>query len=97
MVQKAENGDYESIQILNEFGKHLGRAIANVLYTLAPEAVIQGGSVSRSSHIFNAGLRFVMENEFLYQRLWKLLRNEILDLENSAVFVASSLILENLS
>lgn len=97
VAQKAETGDSESIQVLFEFGKHVGRAIANVLYALAPEAVILGGSVSQSYHLFESGLRFVMENEFPYQRLWKSLKIEISDLENSAVLGASSLVLESLS
>lgn len=94
LAEKATAGDEESIQLFYEFGKHIGRAIANVLFALAPEAVIFGGSVSRSYQLFEPGLRWVMENEFPYQRLWKALKIEISDLENSAVLGASSLVLE---
>ena len=94
LAEKATAGDEESIQLFYEFGKHIGRAIANVLFALAPEAVIFGGTVSRSYQLFEPGLRWVMENEFPYQRLWKALKIEISDLENSAVLGASSLVLE---
>jgi len=97
LALKAISGDKEAIQIYYEFGKHLGHAITNVLFALAPEAIILGGSVSRSYRLFEPGMRWVLEHEFPYQRLWQSLKIEKSDLKNSAVFGASSLVLEALS
>jgi glucokinase len=94
MAKQAEMGDRETILLFDEFGHHVGRAIANVLYALAPEAIILGGSVSRSFHLFEQGMRFVLENEFPYQRLYQSLKIEVSDLKSSAVLGASSLVLD---
>jgi len=95
--EKAGAGDDHALFLFNELGKHIGRAIANVLFTLAPEAVILGGSVSQSYSLFESGMREVLENEFPYQRLCRSLKIEISALENSALFGASSLVLDALT
>ena len=96
LAKQAAKGDPEAIRLFNEFGGHIGRAIANVLFALAPEAVILGGSVSQSYKLFEPGMRFVLEQEFPYQRLYQSLQIEISDLRNSAVLGASSLVLDAL-
>lgn len=93
----AENGDTIAIRLFNELGIHIGRAIANVLFTLATEAIVLGGSVSQSYHLFESGMRFVLENEFPYQRLYQSLRIEVSELKNSAVLGASSLVIDALN
>lgn len=93
----AEGGDLQAIKLFHQLGEHIGRTIANVLFALAPEAIILGGSVSQSFHLFEAGMHSVLENEFPYQRLYKSLKIEISDLKNSAVLGASSLVLDALT
>lgn len=95
LAQQAAAGDAEALILFDELGKHIGRAIANVLYALAPEAIILGGSVSRSYQYFEGGMRWVLENEFPYQRLYRSLSIEISELENSAGLGASSLVLDD--
>lgn len=94
MARKAILGDPLAINLFNELGIHIGRAIANVLFALAPEAIILGGSVSQSFSLFESGMRSVLENEFPYQRLYQSLKIEISELENSAGLGASSLVLD---
>jgi glucokinase len=94
LAKLAEGGDKDTILFFDEFGQHVGRAIANVLYALAPEAIILGGSVSQSYHLFEQGMRYVLEREFAYQRLYKSLKIEVSDLKNSGVLGASSLVLD---
>lgn len=96
LAKKAEEGDQEAIILFNEFGQHVGRAIANILFSLAPEAIVLGGSVSRSFHLFEPAMRAVLENEFPFQRLYRSLKIEISDLKNGAVLGASSLVLDAL-
>ncbi len=94
LAEKAEQGDPEAIRQFNELGEHIGRAIANVLFALAPEAIILGGSVSKSYHLFEAGMHSVLTNEFPFQRLYQSLKIEVSDLDNSAVLGASSLVMD---
>ncbi|WP_423130023.1 ROK family protein [Gaoshiqia sp. Z1-71] len=97
MAEKAAAGDPEAQKLFDEFGRHIGRAIANILFALAPEAIVLGGSASRSFPLFEKGMRSVLENEFPYQRLYRALAIEISDLKNSAVLGASSLVLDALN
>lgn len=94
MARMASLGDPFAINLFYELGTHIGRAIANVLFALAPEAIILGGSVSQSFSLFEGGMRSVLENEFPYQRLYQSLKIEISELENSACLGASSLVLD---
>lgn len=96
MAKLAFQGDENVLALFDELGAHIGRAIANVLFALAPEAIILGGSVSQSYSLFEKGMRRVLENEFPYQRLYKALKIEVSDLENSAGLGASSLVLDAL-
>jgi len=95
IARKAASGDPKALALFNELGKHIGRAIANVLYALAPEAIILGGSVSHSFSLFESGMKEVLENEFPYQQLYQSLRIEISELDNSAGLGASSLVLDS--
>ena len=96
LAADALSGDKEAIQLFNELGEHIGRAIANVLLALAPDAMILGGSVASSFPLFENGMRSVLENEFPFQRLYQSLKIEISELQDSAVLGASSLVLDAL-
>lgn len=97
LAKQAQNGDNQAIRLFTELGEHIGRAIANVLFALAPEAVVLGGSISQSFVLFEPGMRSILEHEFPYQRLYQSLEIEVSDLKNSAVLGASSLVLDAFS
>jgi glucokinase len=94
VAAEAGKGDPEAVRLFHELGEHLGRAIANLLFILAPEAIILGGSVTGSYPLFEAGMRSVLKSEFPYQRLYDSLKIEISDLKNSSVLGASSLVID---
>jgi len=94
---KAQLGDKEALRLFNELGEHIGRAIANILFALAPEAVILGGSVSQSFPLFEHGMRSVLENEFPFRRLYQALKIEASELKDSSILGASSLVLDSLN
>jgi glucokinase len=52
LYNKASEGDKKAMDIWAEYGSHLGNIIINVLYSLAPEAIIFGGSVSSGFSFF---------------------------------------------
>ncbi len=94
LAEKALAGDPEAKQLFYELGMHIGRAIGNILYALAPEAIILGGSVSRSFSLFEDGMRSVLQNEFAFQRLYQSLSIKVSTLDNSALLGAASLVLD---
>jgi len=93
-AEKAKSGDSEAQKLFDELGGHIARGLSNILFALAPEAIILGGSVSQSYHLFEQEMRSVLENEFPYHRLYQSLKIEISELKNSAVLGASSLVLD---
>lgn len=94
LAKKAAAGDPEAKELFNEMGMHIGRAIGNILFALAPEAVILGGSVANSYPLFKQGMEDVLQNEFPFQRLYQSLTIKVSTLENSALLGASSLVLD---
>ncbi len=93
VAQKAQAGDAKSLALFNEFGHHLGKAISNILFALAPEAIILGGSVSKSYPLFRKGMESALR-DFPFKRLSENLIIEISDVQNTAILGASSLVLD---
>jgi glucokinase len=96
LSKRAANGDMEALRLFNLLGHHVGCAVANILFTLAPESIILGGSVTQSYRFFERSMRLVLEKEFPYQCIYKSLQIEISELQNSAVLGASSLVIDAL-
>ncbi|MDX9882182.1 MAG: ROK family protein [Prolixibacteraceae bacterium] len=93
VAQKAQAGDAESLALFTEFGHHLGKAICNILFALAPEAIILGGSVARSYHLFREGMGSALR-DFPFKRLSENLIIDVSDVQNTAILGASSLVLD---
>lgn len=70
LYEKAISGDKQAVELFEEFGVHLGKLINNILYILAPEAIIIGGSISKSFHLFEPGIRKEM-NDFPFEVIKK--------------------------
>lgn len=94
VAQLAGKGDKPSLELFDEFGVHVGKALANILFALAPEAIVLGGSVSRSYPLFEKSMRRYFETQFPYQRLYKALKIEVSGTENMGILGASSLVLD---
>lgn len=94
MARKAALGDVKTLKLFNEFGIHVGRAIANILYSLAPESIILGGSVSRSYPYFEKGMHSALNSDFVFRRIYEGLKIEVSEMKNSALLGACSLVLD---
>jgi len=68
MADKANAGDADAIAAFHAFGYHLGKLATNIIFTLSPEAIILGGSISQSFHLFKSGLDAAME-EFPFKSI----------------------------
>lgn len=87
----AAKGDPQALNIYNEYGAHLGHAIKLVLYALAPEMIVLGGSVSRAFPYYKKSLFGALGN-FAYQSEVKRLKLKVSRVGNVAVLGAASLI-----
>ena len=52
LFQMAHDGEKSAIDIFEAYGKHLGTAIKTILYSIDPEIIILGGSVSKAYSFF---------------------------------------------
>lgn len=88
----AEKGDQKALDILEEYGKHLGEAIKIMLYILSPEAIFLGGSVSNSFKYFERALHESI-SDFPFKRILDQLVIKTSDIENIAILGAAALII----
>ncbi len=95
MAEKAKTGDADAQKLFDELGYHIAQGLSNILFALAPEAIILGGSVSKSYPLFENGMRKAFE-DFPFQKMYQNLKIEISDDTNMAVLGASSLVLDSL-
>lgn len=87
----AKNGDVKAIDILNQYGTHLGNAIKIILFILSPQAIFLGGSVSGSYEFFKGSLNKSIE-EFPFKRVTSKLVIEPSAIKNVSVLGAAALI-----
>lgn len=93
LSERAKEGDENALKIFNEFGMHVGEAIKAILYMLAPEAIIIGGSISKSFPLFKNSLEISL-NSFAYQKQIQNLKIEISNQAEVAILGAASLCLQ---
>lgn len=94
IYKRASLGDPVALRLFEEYGVHLGRAIANILFALAPEAIIIGGSVSNAYKFFSESMNEFLDDNFPYRRLYNQLVIEVSDTPDMGVLGASSLVLD---
>jgi len=56
IFNRAEQREAEALDIFSQFGKHIGNAVKAILFAVDPEAVIFGGSISRSFFHFREAM-----------------------------------------
>jgi glucokinase len=94
VFKRASMGDPVALKLFEDLGSHIGRAIANILFALAPEAIILGGSVSVAFKYFGDSMHEFLEDNFPYRRLYHQLTIDVSEMENSGILGAASLVLE---
>lgn len=95
IFRRASVGDPVALQLFEELGTHIGKAIANILFALAPEAIILGGSVSSAYKYFSESMNDFLEDNFPYRRLFNQLIIEVSENPDMAILGASSLVLDS--
>jgi glucokinase len=90
MSLSAAEGDEKALEAYAEFGLHLGECIKSILYMYAPEAIILGGSISKSFSLFKESLELSLKS-FAYQKQIENLKIETSNQEGIAILGAASL------
>lgn len=90
LFDRAQKGDAEALHIFETFGRELGNAIQAILYTLDPEIIVFGGSVSNAFPFFEKGMRETLK-AFKYQHALERLVMERSQVKEAAVLGAAAL------
>lgn len=91
----AANGDKKALQAYAQFGTHLGECLKSILYMYAPEAIILGGSISKSFLLFKESMELSLQS-FAYQKQIENLIIETSNQEGIAILGAASLCFQDL-
>lgn len=95
LFKKAETGDAVAISAFRELGNNIGWLINNMLYALAPEAIVIGGSIVGAFKYIEPGIRDELNN-FMFD----VIKNNIIIkpavLDNAGIVGAASLCVANL-
>jgi glucokinase len=90
---KAENGDTEALAYFNELGGHVGEAIKTILYSVDPEIIILGGSVSKAFRFFKDAM-WERLSTFGFAQTIKNLKIEASEVDQVAILGAAALYLD---
>lgn len=82
--------DKHALAIFNEFGKHLGKALAMIVYSLDPELIILGGAVSKSFKYFEKSMKQSLK-ESVFKISYKNLKIKVSTLNNPVLLGAVGL------
>jgi len=93
LSKEAEDGKEDALAIFSEFGSHLGEAIKLILYSVDPEIIILGGSVSKAFKFFEKSMWKSIEG-FAYTKTKENIKIVVSEIENIAIIGAAALYLD---
>jgi glucokinase len=90
VYEMAIEGSRQAISIFEQFAKHISSAIQVILYSLGPQAIILGGSVSKSFSFIQESLWIDLQ-KFPHKKIIEQLSIEVSETEKVAVLGAAAL------
>ena len=90
LYNNALNNDKKAIKIFNEFGMHLGNIIKAIMFTVDPEKIIIGGSISNAHNFYEESILKQLAS-FPYSNAKQNIIIEFSDLDNPALLGAAAL------
>ncbi|MDV7137712.1 ROK family protein [Maribacter sp. TH_r10] len=90
LFDKAMEGDENALALFNEFGHHIGKLVTTIMYILAPDAIIFGGSISKSFPLFKEGIQEEVA-EFPFDVMKDIITIEQSELDDIAILGAAGL------
>jgi glucokinase len=91
LSKKALEADPEALEAFRAYGHHLGELIKNILYTLAPQAIVLGGSIRKAYPFFKDSMLANIKT-FKYPSVAENLKILISDLDETAIHGAVALV-----
>lgn len=91
LYKKAKTGDKEAMAVFDELAHNIGEFLVTVLYVLAPEAIVIGGSVSNSWDLIEKPIRERMEEIYLVPMISSKVELVKAELDNAGLFGAAAL------
>jgi glucokinase len=91
LAKLALAGDPVALKAFDEFGQHLGELLKVILYALAPEAIVLGGSIRKTFPLFEKSLRARLAT-FAYPSVLEQLQLLISDLDETGIHGAVALL-----
>lgn len=87
---KAKEGDKKSIELYNEYGKHIAVLVKIIMLIVDPQAIIFGGSISKSFKLFEKSM-YENLSDFPYPNSVKKIKILVSELQNIGVLGAGAL------
>jgi glucokinase len=89
--ENALGGDPDAMNIFDEYGRHLGNAIKTILYSVDPDIIVLGGSISKHFELFQ-GTMWESVRDFVFPHSIRNLKIEVSDVENIPILGAAALL-----
>lgn len=93
LFEEAKKDNTNALNIFGEFGYHLGNAIQTILFSVDPEAIILGGSISKAYPYFSNAM-WECVKKFPYKHLISKLAIEVTTQPNISILGAAALYYE---
>jgi glucokinase len=93
LYDMAKRSESKALQIFSEFGCNLGEAIKLILYSIDPQMIILGGSLSKSFEFYKESM-WKSVNKFEYKRSLDNLKIGCTEIKDIAVLGAAALYLD---
>jgi glucokinase len=91
LAKAALSGDPVALKAFQEFGHHLGELLKVILYSLAPEAIVLGGSIRKTFPLFKDSMYETLHT-FAYPTVLENLKILISELDETAIHGAVALV-----
>jgi len=91
LAKLAQEGDPIALQAFDEFGQHVGELLKVILFSLAPEAIVLGGSIRKTYPLFEKSMRATLQS-FPYTSVLAKLQVLVSDLDETAIHGAVALV-----
>ena len=91
LAKLAQEGDPIALQAFDEFGRHVGELLKVILFSLAPEAIVLGGSIRKTYPLFEKSMRATLQT-FPYTSVLAKLQVLVSDLDETAIHGAVALV-----
>ncbi len=93
LFEASKKGDANALKIFSEFGSNLGEAIKLIMYSVDPQIIVLGGSLSKSFEFFQETM-WKSINDFEYKQALKKFKIECTEIKDIAVLGAAALYLD---